>query len=626
MQLEIVKTEAGKNITLALKGVINTASISAFSAILDTLDYDGLDLTLDFSDLTYMTSVGLRALLILRKRLDEDHIRILNMNDAIRYVFEMSGFMGFIPIVSSGAGPMPEDPSYRQLLSYHVRTHPDHQVVFYDGHAYTWRDLDKASQIVAKDLADAGFKRGTHIGLFARNTHNWFVAFFAAQKLGAIVALLNFSLKPEELVRYSHYGDITFLCFDRASARMDAQAFRAAVTGPDSRIAGVYEISPDLDFLSRREELKALGGVFTEEYDADNPCIMIFTSGSTGLPKGVLFSAHDRLTNSHLMNDELRPTAEDKICLFLPQCHVFGIDSGLNLVVTYDIPVYMPSASSDEALLATIQENGCTLFNSVPTKLLSMVRCEQFDPRKTATLRATVIAGAGMTEPQLLMLKEKIPQVHFIPLYGLTEFSPVSMTRYNDTLEHITRAVGHPVQGVSVEIRDRETGKAVPTGTEGEICVQSATSLICYYKAALDKQAVNSDGWIPTGDLGHLDEDGYLYLTGRCKDLIIWGGENISPKEIEEVLSQLDWIQDIKVVGVPDEKYGEIVAAAVVPAPGTAFSPEAANAHVTAHLARYKAPAYYVLYDAFPLLANGKIDMVTLKRQVAEKRAGSRNA
>lgn len=621
MQLEIHKTGNNQKVTLAPKGTINTDTVSVLNDALASLNYDGLDLTLDFSDLSYITSVGLRALLVARKKLTEETMRIIHMNEAVHAVFEVSGFLSFIPVVPLSKVPsLPKDPSYRQWLSYRAKSNPDHRIIYCDDKSYTWREIDEASQIVAKDFYDLGVRKGSHVGMFARNTFNWIAAFFAAQKLGAIMVLLNYSLKPGEIKAYSQYGDITHLCYDRASAKTDDETFRNAVTGPDSRIAALYDISAAIDFLSRKDELEALQGMFAEEYDSDDPCIMIFTSGTTGKPKGVLSSAHDRLINSQLMNQGIRPTAEDKICLFLPLCHVFGIGSGLNSAVLYDAPVYMPSDTSDDSLLDTIGENGCTLFNSVPTKILSMARSEHFDPKKVTALRASVIAGAAITEPQMMLLQEKMPHVHFISLYGMSEMAPISMTNYHDTIKHIVSTVGQPVKGVSVEIRDRTTGEKKPAGAEGEIYVHSATSLICYYKMDLDQQAIDDEGWIPTGDLGFMDEEGYLHLTGRCKELIIWGGENISPREIEEIITQLDDIHDVRVVGVPDEKYGEIIAAAVVMSPGKAFSREKVESHILQHLARYKAPAYYVLYEGFPLLSNGKIDMVNLKKDVADKR------
>lgn len=621
MRLEIEKIVNGKKVILILKGEVNTNTVSVLNEALDELDYEGLDLTYDFSNLVYITSVGLRALLISRKKLSEDRIRIIGMNEAVHNVFEVSGFFDFFPAKKAEETcVLPDDPSYRQLLAYRVASDPDKKILICDDKSYTWKDIDEASQIVAKDFFDLGVRKGSHIGMFARNTFNWIAAFYASQKLGAITIPLNFSLKPNEIRQYSQYGDITHLCYDESSAKMDRDAFKEEVTKEGSCIREIYDLSSSIDFLSRRKELDNLEGLFDEEYDPDDPCVMIFTSGTTGKPKGVLSSAHDRIINTRLLNYGFELSEKDRILLFLPLCHVFGLGSGLNTSILYNIPLYMPSDISDKNLLKIIEEEKITLFNSVPTKILSMASSEHFEQKKVASLRVSVIAGSAIMASQLLALKEKMPHVHFVSLYGMSEMAPISKTLYDDTVEHIASTVGKPVKGVKVEIRDLETGELKGVNETGEIHVKSETSLICYYRMKLDLQAIDDEGWIPTGDLGFIDEEGYIHLTGRCKDLIIWGGENISPKEIEEVISQVDGIHDVKVVGVPDEKYGEIIAAAIIMEAGKVFDREKTEAHILSVLAKYKAPAYYVLYESFPLLSNGKIDMVTLKKEVADKR------
>ena len=621
MGLEIKKIENGNKVTLQIKGMINTDTVSVLNKVLEKMNFNDIDLTFDFINLSYITSVGLRTLLTVRKKLQEEKIRIIGMNEAVYDVFRMSGFLDFFPIEAAKSSYLlPEDPSFQQLLTYRVATDPGKKILFCDDKSYTWNDIDQASQIVAGDFFNLGVRKGSHIGMFARNTFNWAAAFYAAQKLGAITVLLNYSLKPEEVKQYSQYGDIDFLCYDTASAKMDYESFRDAVTGADSNIKKLYDISANIDFLARKDELDELEGRFTEEFNSDDPCIMIFTSGTTGRPKGVLSSARDRVINSGKMNDGFNLNENDKILLFLPLCHVFGFGSGLNTSIIRNIPLYMPSDISDKNLLEIIEKEKITLFNSVPTKILSMASSEYFDSAKADSLRVSVIAGSAITAPQMLGLKEKLPYVHFVSLYGMSELAPISKTEYDDTVEHITGTVGKPVKDVKVEIRDHVSGERKKTGEIGELYVKSENSLICYYRMDLDMQAINDEGWIPTGDLGFIDEEGYIHLTGRCKDLIIWGGENISPKEVEEVISQVEGIHDVKVVGVPDEKYGEIVAAAIVMSEGKSFDREKTNAHVLEHLAKYKAPSYYVLYDKFPLLSNGKIDMVNLKKEVADKR------
>ncbi len=626
MSLRIYRKEEGKSVTLILDGEINTETAAVFNKALESLDYEDLDLTFDFSDLNYITSVGLRALLITRKKLEEDRIRIIGMNEAVHEVFEVSGFIDFFPIqLAKEEYVLPDEPSFRQLFNYRLYKDPEKKILYCDDKSYTYKDIDEASEIIARDFRDLGIRKGSHVGMFARNTFNWAAAFYAAQKLGAITVLLNYSLKPGEIRQYSQYGDITHLCYDDVSAKMDADSFREAVIGIDSCIKEIYDLSASRDFLKRREELEENKERFVEEYNSDDPCIMIFTSGTTGRPKGVLSSARDRLINCRLMNEGFGLNESDRILLFLPLCHVFGFGSGLNTSLLYDIPLYMPSDISDRNLLKIIEKEKITLFNSVPTKILSMRGSEYFSEKAVNTLRVSVIAGAAISPVQFLSLKEKMPHVHFISLYGMSEMAPISKTAYDDSIEHITTTVGKPVTGVDVEIRDRQSGETKSVNEIGEIYVRSQTSLVCYYRLKLDQQALNEEGFIPTGDLGFIDEEGYIHLTGRCKDLIIRGGENIAPKEIEEVISRVEDIRDVKVVGVSDDKYGEIIAAAIVLEPSRSFDKQKTKAFIASALAKYKVPEYYVIYENFPLLSNGKIDMVRLKKEVKEKHNSDQN-
>ena len=213
--------ENGNKVTLEVSGVINTETVSVLNDAVDALDFDDIDLTLDFARLSYITSVGLRTLLRVRKKISEERIRITGMNKLVYEVFEMSGFSDYFPIEEAdSAYLLPEDPSFRQLLSFRVATDPEKKILYCDDKNYSWRDIDETSQIVAKDLFDLGVRKGSHVGMFARNTFNWTATFYAIQKLGGISVLLNYSLKPNEIRQYSNYGDITHLCFDQTSCVM----------------------------------------------------------------------------------------------------------------------------------------------------------------------------------------------------------------------------------------------------------------------------------------------------------------------------------------------------------------------------------------------------------------------
>ena len=618
--LIIEKDTQGNKTVVSVAGKISSDNYMELDRVLQSLDYADLDLTLDFGKVEYITSAGLRTLLTARKKLSRERMRIVHAGEEVRNVFDLSGFLAFFDVETDAEEAEPgEDPSFIQMLSYRVKTSPDREIYFMNDSPYTWTDLDNCSQIIASDLSRLGVRRGSHVGILSRNSVNWVLTFLAIQKLGAVAILLNHSLTPEEIRMFSELGDITHLCYGDLTLKTDRAAFGQLIRQNGGLIRRSYDIASSIDFRQRYDELADLDGLFADRREADDPSVMIFTSGTTGKPKGVLSSAHDLMANAKNVKDEVGISENDKSCLFLPLYHIFGIQVGFVLSLLVNIPVYINSSSEDGVLLDTIHRHGCTVFDSVPTKIISMTRSKAFSAEKTASLRSSLLGGSSISEAQLGYLQEKLPGVHFMSVYGMSEIAPISIVAYNDTPEHIVSTVGKPSPGVQVEIRNPATGAVCATGEEGEITVKSENSLVCYYKFDIEKQAIDGEGWIPTGDLGMLCEDGYLKITGRIKDLIIRGGENISPREIEGAITGVDGISDVKVIGVPHELYGEVVAAAVVMAAGAEFDRSRIEDGIRDKLAGFKLPAHYAVYSAFPLLSNGKVDMLRLKKEVARK-------
>ena len=346
---------------------------------------------------------------------------------------------------------------------------------------------------------------------------------------------------------------------------------------------------------------------------------MIYTSGSTGKPKGVLLSAYNILNASAAMSDEIRIEDTDKLCLILPLFHIFGMTAGLFCNALKNASIVIPDNMRTATILSTIEQYGCTLFHSVPTMVLAIMNNKEFSEEKVHSLRCTILAGAPATEPQIIKMNETFKNTHFVCAYGLSEMAPVSITKYDDTIEHIVKTVGMPVNNIRIKVVDKTTGEDCSVGEVGEITVEGYNLMSCYYKAALDLQSVDDSGWLHTGDLGFLDENGYLHLTGRAKELIIRGGENIMPSEVAEAIAQFPDVSDVKVQGVPDDFFGEVVGASIVMKDGKTLDTEALKAFLAEKLAKYKLPAYIFQYDAFPVLSNGKIDAVSLKKDMNAK-------
>ena len=606
----------GNRAIVVTEGTIDTETAPKLSEMLLGLDYNGLDLTFDFDKTDYITSAGLRALLVARKKLPENAMRIINVNKMIEEVFQVTGFSGILKYTVKEANAVDCHLSFKALLKKRVN---DGLAFVFAGREYTWEDIDRLSQIVADDLAKIGVKKGSHVGICSPNSINWIITFFAVQKLGAIAFLVNYGLKPDEIATLAEIGDITYLCYGAIPGLTDFGVFSAALLGGRSLVSYMYDIGIERDFTERLSEYDSVSGKYGEMFHADDPSVVIFTSGSTGKPKAVLSSSFNLLNSVKAISAECNFTSADKSCAFLPLFHVFGFSSCIGIGLLYGCVSYIPINNKPATLIDLIRKERCTIFNTVPTMLLAMIQQPSFTPDALSSLRVSALGGSATSESQMTMLRSILPNNHFCNIYGMSENAVISMTRYEDTVEHVTQTVGRRVDGIEIEIRNPANGEKVPDGQPGEIFIRSKEMIVCYYRLPIENQPLDDEGWLATGDLGVILQDGYLKLVGRAKDLIIRGGENISPGEIADEVAKLPGVADVKVIGVPHEVLGEEVAAAIVLKEGGSFDEDAARQTLTAKLAKYKVPAYFVIIDKFPLLGSGKIDAITLKKDVLAK-------
>ena len=606
----------GNRVIVATEGVIDTETASNLNDALLGLDYGDLDLTLDFEKTDYITSAGLRVLLVARKKLTDDTMRIINVNEVIEEVFKVTGFSNFLNYTKKKQDAVNCHMSFKALLKKRVS---DGKAFVFAGREYTWEDVDRLSQIVADDLAKLGVKKGAHVGICSPNSINWIITFFAVQKLGAIAILVNYGLKPDEIAVLAEIGDITHLCYGAIPGLTDFGVYSAALLGGRSTVEYMYDIGMDVDFTSRLFEYDAIKDQYGEMYHSDDPSVVIFTSGSTGKPKAVLSSSFNILNSVRAISVECNITSADVSCAFLPLFHVFGFSSCIGIGLLYGCVSFIPTINKPAALIDLIRDNQCTIFNTVPTMFLAMIQQPTFTPEALSSLRVSVLGGSATSESQMTMLRSLLPNNHFCNIYGMSENAVISMTRYEDTVEHVTQTVGRRVDGIEIEIRNPANGEKVKDGDPGEIFIRSKEMIVCYYRLPIEMQPLDHEGWLATGDLGVILPDGYLKLVGRAKDLIIRGGENISPGEIADAVAQLPGVADVKVLGIPHEVLGEEVAAAIVLKEGETFDADAAKQTLAEKLAKYKIPAYFVVMDKFPLLGSGKIDAITLKKDVLSK-------
>lgn len=614
LTVKVIKN--GSSVVVATEGVIDTETAPQLGAALLELDYSDLTLTLDFDKTKYITSAGLRVLLIARKKLSDDTMRIVNANDDIAEVFKVTGFSNILNYSLKKQDTVDCHMSFKALLKKRAG---DGTAYVFAGREYTWDDVDRLSQIVADDLAKLGVKKGSHVGICSPNSINWIITFFAVQKLGAIALLVNYGLKPDEVATLAEIGDITHLCYGAIPGITDFGIYSSALLDGRSAVEYMYDIGIGVDFSARLSEYDAVKDKYSEMYHSDDPSVVIFTSGSTGKPKAVLSSSFNLLNSVKAISIECNFTKEDRVCAFLPLFHVFGFSSCIGIGLLYGCVSYIPTSSKPAALIELIRDRKCTVFNTVPTMFLAMVQQPGFTPESLSSLRVSVLGGSATSESQMTMLRSLLPGNHFCNIYGMSENAVISMTRYEDTFEHVTQTVGRRVDGIEIEIRNHATGEKIPDGDTGEIFIRSKEMIVCYYRLPVELQPLDDEGWLATGDLGVILPDGYLKLVGRAKDLIIRGGENISPGEVADAVAQLPGVADVKVLGVPHEVLGEEVAAAILLKDGEMFDAEAAKQTLSGKLAKYKIPAYFVVMDRFPLLGSGKIDAINLKKEVLAK-------
>lgn len=623
MEITVEKNRITSKITFHIEGRIDARTSQILHSTVRQYDfYTYSNVIFDFTNVEYVTVSGMREFLVLKKRLPyPDQLKIINAHERVYKVFKSTGVDELLDVSQASADLKPQHlyMSFKSLLSKKMEEVPNKTFVNYQGRDYTWSDIAKASQIIAMDLYNQGVRRGSHVALCGSNSVNWIFTFFAIQKLGAVAMLINFNLKRQEIIQLSQIGDITHFCMGEM---IDAtEGFEEAILGEESHIRHIIHMDDSVDFTQRYDEYENAAGRFRYHVESDDAAVVIFSSGSTGKPKGVILSSYGVLNAAEATATNIQLNSEDRNCQILPLFHIFGFTGCLFACALRDTPLYIPNNLRTETILETIERERCTILHSVPTMMLAIVNNKEFRSDRVESVRCSLLGGAATTEPQFLMFKEKFPNNHVISAYGLSELAIATETRYEDTIEHVTRTIGRPLGDTEVSVRSLEGGRECKRdGSEtGEICLRGSFMMLCYYKLDLENQAIDEDGWLHTGDLGYMDTEGYLHLSGRSKEIIIRGGENIIPNEIATAISEHDGIADVKVLGVPDDFFGETVAAAMLIKDGYTFDEAEMREFLRTRLAKYKIPAYFEVYEQFPYLASGKVDGITLKKDFIKR-------
>ncbi len=495
------------------------------------------------------------------------------------------------------------------------------------GRRWTWREFDHAVDQLARGLMAAGIAAGDRIGMWAPNCAEWTIVQFAAAKAGAVLVNVNPSYRTHEFAYAVNQSGLRLLLtvtgFKTSDYRgmVEEVAAKGEVPGLERT---VYVDTDDWqELVAGGEGLPA--DALTERQRGLRPTDPIniqYTSGTTGFPKGATLSHRNILNNGFFVTELLGFTEQDRLCIPVPFYHCFGMVMANLGCVTHGATMVIPAPGFDPSVtLRAVQDERCTAVYGVPTMFIAMQNAPDFAEFDLSTLRTGIMAGSICP---VEVMKRCVNDMHMAEVsiaYGMTETSPVScQTRVDDDLDRRTATIGRAAPHVEIKIVDPATGETVPRGEPGEFCTRGYSVMLGYWNDdAKTAEAIDADGWMHTGDLAVMREDGYCNIVGRIKDMVIRGGENIYPREIEEFLYTHPDVEDVQVVGVPDEKYGEELCAWVrMRAGAEPLDAAAVKEFATGKLAHYKIPRYVMVVEEFPMTVTGKVRKVEMRERSAE--------
>ena len=532
-----------------------------------------------------------------------------------------------------------------EWLEYWAERTPDKEFIVYSDRnlRFTYRQFNKRVNELAKGLLSIGVTTGSHVGIWATNVPDWLTFLFASAKIGAVLVTVTTNYKQHELEYLTDNADLHTLCI--SSGTFDSDYIDMTYTMlPELRtsqrgnlrserfpcIKNVIYIGQEKHRgMYNTAELLLLGQTQSDErleacrsrfncYDVVN---MQYTSGTTGFPKGVMLTHHTITNNGYCIGQCMKFTENDLVCLPVPLFHCFGCALGVSACVNHGACMVILEAYNPLHVLAAVDSERCTALYGVPTMFLAELEHKMFKRFDVSSLRTGIMAGSVCPEPLMRRVVEDMYMKDITICYGLTEGSPV-MTQSDPAapLHLRCETVGCAMPGIEVRIGDPETCEELPRGEVGEILCRGYNVMKGYYNMPEEPaRTISPDGWLHSGDLGTMDEDGYVRVTGRIKDMIIRGGENVYPREIEEFLMGMPGVLDIQVVAVPSRKYGEEVGAFIIARPDVPVAPEDVRAFCRGKIAWYKIPRYIAVVDGFPLTASGKIQKFKLREMAAER-------
>ena len=523
-------------------------------------------------------------------------------------------------------------------LEYWAQVSPDKEYIVYSDRdlRFTWKQFNERVDDMARGLIAIGVTRGSHVGLWAQNVPDWLTFLYACAKIGAVCITVNTNYKQNELEYLVEDSDMHTLCLTDGTwesnyvdmaytmlpelrecerGHLESKRFpklKNVVYIGQEKFRGMYNTAEILLLGENTEddEFQRLRKAVTC-HDVVN---MQYTSGTTGFPKGVMLTHYNIANDGFLTGEHMKFTQDDKLCVCVPLFHCFGVVLATMNCLTHGCTEVVVERFDPLVTLASVHKERCTALYGVPTMFIAELNHPMFDMFDLSCLRTGIMAGSLCPIELMRKVEEKM-YLHVTSVYGLTESSPgMSQTRIDDPDEVRYTTVGRDYEFVDVKVLDPETGKEVPVGTQGEMCCKGFNVMKGYYKKPeATAEVIDENGYLHSGDLGIMDENGNYRITGRIKDMIIRGGENIYPREIEEFLYHLPGVRDVQVAGVPSKKYGEEVGAFIILDDGAQLTVDEVRDWCRGKIARYKIPKYVFFVKEYPLTGSGKIQKFKLR-------------
>ncbi|MDX2029655.1 MAG: AMP-binding protein [Blastocatellia bacterium] len=533
---------------------------------------------------------------------------------------------------------MKQQPPYRDipvgaLLTQLAQAQPDREALVYADPALRWTfaQLEAEARLIARGLMAIGVARGERVALWATNVPEWIVLQFALAKIGAVLVTVNTALRAHEMdyllrqsesatvLAISGFRDVDYVAVLReigAIGEARLPALKRAIFIPRGG-----EGCPEglMNYAELRERAAGVSDAQLDaresEIETDDVINMQYTSGTTGFPKGVMLSSRNILNNGYWLGAGLGYTPSDRLCLCVPLFHCFGCVIGVLGAYTHGVCLCPVEAFDARKVLETIERERCTAVYGVPTMFVAELEDPEFSRFDLTSLRTGMMAGALCPEPLMRRAIDEMNLREMTIAYGLTEASPgITQTRRDDSIAHRTQTVGVVLPEMEVKIVDPVTREALGPDQPGELCVRGSNVMKGYYNnPEATAAAIDGEGWLRTGDQATRDADGYVRITGRIKDIIIRGGENISPKEIEDLLRTHPAVSDVSVYAIASPFFGEEVAAAIRLKPGASAAEEELKAFCRERIARFKIPRFFRFVGEFPMTASGKIQKFKLR-------------